>query len=110
MRLTMTILVQCLQLRMLNHCIHFLSCRDALDVTIGDQMCIAQGNQGFFVAYGQNPDKKCPKWLFFENVMAKITKCFNYGNFHINWCIKLFGDSIFFVEEMWFCQRSKFLP
>jgi len=25
----------------------------------------------FFVAYGQNPDKKWPKWLFFKKVMAK---------------------------------------
>jgi len=34
-----------------------------------------QGCQIFsYVAYGQNPDKKWPKWPFFENVMAKITK------------------------------------
>jgi len=35
--------------------------------------------------------RKWPKWLFLENVMAKITKCFNYGNFHIHRCLKLFG-------------------
>jgi len=43
------------------------------------------------VDYGQNPDKKCPKWLFSEKVMAKIIKCFNYGNFHIHRYLKLFG-------------------
>jgi len=32
----------------------------------------------FSVAYGQNPDKKWPKWLFFEKIMAKITTCFNH--------------------------------
>jgi len=36
------------------------------------------------MAYGQNPNKKLPNWLFFDEVMAKITKCFNYGNFHIH--------------------------
>jgi len=35
------------------------------------------GLSDFFAAYGQNPDKKWPKWLCFEEVMAKITKCFN---------------------------------
>jgi len=57
-----------------------------------------QGCQIFSVASGQNPDKKWPKWLFFENVMAKITKCFNCGNFYIHRGLKLFG-SIFFAEK-----------
>jgi len=57
-----------------------------------------QGCQIFSVASGQNPDKKWPKWLFFEKVMAKITKCFNCGDFYIHRGLKLFG-SIFFAEK-----------
>ena len=94
--------------------------------------------QIFLVAYGQNPDKKWPKWLFFQKCMAKITDCFNYGNFYIHRCLKFFGNRkavywyilnilpydfrkiwdtyeyrnyhVLFAEKMWFCQRSKFLP
>jgi len=40
---------------------------------------LAQSCQIFFVAYGQNHNKK---WLFFEKVVAKNTKCFNYGNLY----------------------------
>jgi len=63
-----------------------------------------QGCQIFFVAYGQNSDKKWPKWLFFKKAMAKITKRLNYGNFHIHRYFKLFG------RQYIFCQRNKFLP
>jgi len=63
-----------------------------------------QGCQIFFVAYGQNPVNKWPKWLFFDNVMAKITKCFNYGNFHIHRCLKLFG------KQYIFCRKNVVLP
>jgi len=55
----------------------------------------------FSVAYlmpGQNPDKKLPKCLFFEEVMAKITKCFNCGNFYIHRGLKLLG-SLFFADK-----------
>jgi len=58
-----------------------------------------QGCQIFFAAYGQNPDKKWPKWLFFEKVMAKITKCFNYGNFYIHTYLKLFGKQYIFRRK-----------
>jgi len=34
----------------------------------------------------------------FFNVMAKITKCLKYGNFHIHRCLKFFGGSIFFAK------------
>jgi len=57
----------------------------------------------FFAAYGQNPDKKWPKWLFFEKVMAIITKCFNYGNFYIHRCLKLFG-------KQHICRKNVVLP
>jgi len=60
-----------------------------------------QGCQIFFVAYGQTPDKK---WLFFEKVVAKIAKCFNYCNFHIHRCLKLFG------RQYIFCQKNVVLP
>jgi len=63
-----------------------------------------QGCQIFFVAYGQNPDKKWTKSLFFENAMAKITKCFNYGNFYIHRCLKLFG------RQYIFCGKNVVLP
>ena len=63
-------------------------CRAALPAKICAFNSVMQGCQISFVAYGQNPDKK---WLFFKKVMAKITKCFNYGNFHIHRCLKLFG-------------------
>jgi len=53
-------------------------------------LSLSQGCQIFLVAYGRNLDKKWPKWLFFEKVMAKLIKCFNYGNFHIHRCLKLF--------------------
>jgi len=58
----------------------------------------------WFVVYGQNPDKKWPKLLFFEKVMAEITICFNYGNFHIHRCLKL-------VERQYiFCRKNVILP
>jgi len=66
-----------------------------------------QGCQIFFVAYGQRPDKNGQNGF---KVMAKITKCFNYGNFHIHRCLKLFGKQYAFCQKMWFCQRSNFLP
>jgi len=62
------------------------------------------GLPDFFVAYGQNPDKKWTKWLFFEKVMAKTTKCFNYCNFHTHRCLKLFG------RQYIFCQKNVVLP
>jgi len=40
--------------------------------------------------------------------MAKITKCFNYGNFHIHRYLKLLGRQYTYCQKMWFCQRSKF--
>jgi len=36
----------------------------------------------FLLFYGQNLNKKWPKLLFFEKVMAKNTKCYNYGNLY----------------------------
>jgi len=63
-----------------------------------------QGSKIFFVADGQNPDKKWPKWLFFEKVIANIAKCFNYGNFHIHRCLKLFGRLYIF------CRKNVVLP
>jgi len=53
---------------------------------------------------GQNPDKKWPKWLFFENVMAKITKCFNCVNFYFHRVLKFFG------RQYIFCRKNLDLP
>jgi len=69
-----------------------------------------QGCQIFFIAYGQNPDKNGQNGCFLKKVMAKITKSFNYGNFHIHRCLKLFGSQYIFCQKTWFCQRSKFYP
>jgi len=66
--------------------------------------CTGQGCQIFSVAYGQNPDKKLPKWLFFENLMAKITKCFNYVNFCFHGVLKFFG------RQYIFCRKNLVLP
>jgi len=44
--------------------------------TLPDPLPAEQGCQIFYVAYGQNSNEKWPKWLFFEKVMAKHTKCF----------------------------------
>jgi len=63
-----------------------------------------QGCQIFFAVYGQNFDKKWPQWLLFEKVKAKITKCFNYGNFYIHRCLKLFG------KQYTFCRKNVVLP
>jgi len=60
-----------------------------------------------FVAYGQNPDKKWPKWLFFEKVMAKITKFF-YGNLHVHRCLKLFGRQYIFCQKCGFAKEASF--
>jgi len=43
------------------------------------------------------------KMAVFEKVMAKITKCFNYGNFHIHRSLKLLGRQYIFADKMWFC-------
>jgi len=51
--------------------------------------------------------RKWPKWLFLENVMAKITKCFNYGNFHIHRCLKLFGRQYIFGRQYKKCDFAK---
>jgi len=40
-----------------------------------------------------------PKWLFFEKVVAKITKSFNYGNLHSDGKLKMFVGSIFFAKK-----------
>ena len=75
-----------------------------------------QGCQIFFATYGQNPNKKWPKWLSFFKVMAKITKCFNYDNFFkgVSNCSE---SSIFFAEkkcgfakEASFSLKQQFLP
>jgi len=45
---------------------------------------------------------------FLKKIMAKITQCFNYGNFiGVSNCSE---GSICFAEKMWSCQRSKFVP
>jgi len=44
------------------------------------------------------------KIAVFEKVMAKITKCFNYGNFHVHRCLKLLG------RQYIFCQKNVVLP
>jgi len=54
----------------------------------------------FFVAYGQNPDKKWPKS---QNVLTMVISIF----IGVSNCL---DSSIFFAKKMWFCQRSKFLP
>ena len=71
-----------------------------------DQQCC----EIFFAAYGQNPDKKRPKWLFFEKVMAKTTKCFNYGKFHIHRCLKLFGKQYIFCQKNVVLPKKQFFP
>jgi len=42
--------------------------------------------------------------------MAKITKCFNYGNFHIHRCLKLFGKQHIFAEKCGFTKDASFYP
>jgi len=68
---------------------------------------VSQGCQTFFVAYGQNPDKKWPKWLFFEKVMAKITKCFQVISIFIGVSNYLEG-SIFFAKKCSFAKEASF--
>jgi len=34
--------------------------------------------------------------------MAKITKCFNYGNLHIHRCLKLFRGNMFLPKQQVF--------
>jgi len=66
---------------------HFLRCYvQLLHSNSGRQGC-----QIFSVAYGQNHNKKSPKWLCFKKFMAKIMKCFNYGNLCIHSGLKMFG-------------------
>jgi len=72
---------------------------------------VKQGCQIFFLAYGRNPDKKWPKWLFFENVVAKITKCFNNDNFHVHRCLKLFQKAVYFLPKTCsFIKEASFYP
>jgi len=47
---------------------------------------------------------KMAKMAVFLKVMAKITEFFNYGNFHIHRCLKLFG------RHYVFCQKNVVLP
>jgi len=54
--------------------------------------------------------KKWPKWLFFEKVTAKITKCFNCGNFYIRRGLKLFGSVFFAGNNCFFDKESSFNP
>jgi len=70
----------------------------------------AQSCQIFSVAYGQNLNKKWPKLLFFENVVAKITKCFTYGNLYNDRGLKMFGRPYLFCQKIWFSNRCKFWP
>jgi len=65
----------------------------------------------WFVVYGQNPDKKWPKLLFFEKVMAEITICFNYNNFHIHRCLKLVERQYIFCRKKCdFAKEASFCP
>jgi len=40
--------------------------------------------------------------------MAKITTCFSYGNFHIHWCLKLFGRQHIFCQKCGFAKEASF--
>jgi len=73
---------------------------------------MGQGCQIFFIAYGQNLDKKWPKWLFLKKLWPKSQNVLS-----LTIVIPIFTGvskysegSIFFAQKMWFCQRSKFLP
>jgi len=67
-----------------------------------------QGCQIFFVAYGQNLNKKWPKWLFSEKVMAKITKSFKYGNLHRTQNVR---KAVYFLpKKSGFANEASFGP
>jgi len=66
---------------------------------------LKQDCQTFFVAYGQNLNKKWPKWLFFENVMAKNAKWLSYI---ITGDTKYLEGSVFFAEKIWLCRKTSF--
>jgi len=42
----------------------------------------------------------------FWNSYGQNHKMFNYGNFHIDRCLKLFGRQYIFCYKMWFYRRS----
>jgi len=67
---------------------------------------VHQGWQIFFVAFGQNPDQKWPKWLFLENVMAKITNVLTIAISIFIGVSNCLEGSIFFAKKMWFCQSN----
>jgi len=45
-----------------------------------------------------------------QKVMAKITKCFDYGNFHIHRCLKLFGRQYILLTKCYFAKGASFHP
>ena len=40
--------------------------------------------------------------------MAKMTKGFNFGNFHIHRCLKLFGRQYIFAKKCGFAKEASF--
>ena len=42
--------------------------------------------------------------------MAKTTKYFNYGNFHIHGYLKLFGMQYFLIKKCSFAKEASFYP
>jgi len=69
------------------------------------------GCQIFFIAYGQNLNKKWPNWLFFEKVKVKITKSFNYDNLHNHKGLKMFKKAVYFLPiKSGFAKEASFAP
>ena len=71
---------------------------------------IRQGCQIFSQLMANILIKKRQKWLFFEKVMAKITKCFNYSNFYIHSVWNCSESNIFLPKKCGFAKEASFYP
>jgi len=71
------------------------------------QHTTCQGSQIFFVAYGRSPDKKWPKWLFFEKAMAKITFSLLVISIFIG-VSNCLENSIFFAKKCGLSKKASF--
>jgi len=54
--------------------------------------------------------KKWPERLFFEKVTAKITNCFNYGNFHIHRSQIVQKAAYCSLKKCGFAKEASFYP
>jgi len=62
--------------------------------------------------YGRNSNKKWPKWLFFEEILAKNAKCFYYGNLynHSLGNSKYYEGTIFLPKRSGLAKEASFEP